>query len=91
MPFAIKNIPRPKKAKQLPVVLDKNEVLRIFNAVENLKHRTIPMLTYASGLRSELLIPCIMAVYHNFQREFLFATRDEGLVKQLSTPNFNVY
>ncbi len=51
MPFAIENIARPKKAKQLPVVLDKNEVLRIFNAVENLKHRTILMLTYASGLR----------------------------------------
>jgi len=43
MPFKIGSIPRPKKAKQLPVVLDKGEVLKIFDAVDNLKHKTILM------------------------------------------------
>jgi integrase/recombinase XerD len=51
MPFAIGSIPRPKKEKRLPVVLDKSEALRIFDAVENLKHKTILMLIYSAGLR----------------------------------------
>jgi site-specific recombinase XerD len=51
MPFAIGSIPRPRKEKRLPVVLDKSEALRIFDAVENLKHKTILMLIYSAGLR----------------------------------------
>ncbi|MBI5729867.1 MAG: tyrosine-type recombinase/integrase [Ignavibacteriales bacterium] len=50
-PFRIGTIPRPKKEKKLPDVLNEEEVVRIFNAVSNLKHRTMLMLAYASGLR----------------------------------------
>ncbi len=47
---------RPKKEKKLPKVLSKNEVKRIFEETENLKHRCILMLIYSAGLRrSELL------------------------------------
>lgn len=47
----IMNLPRPKKEKKLPTVLTADEVLRILAALPNLKHKTILMLTYSSGLR----------------------------------------
>jgi integrase/recombinase XerD len=50
-PFVIGRLPRPQKEKKLPDVLNEEEVLRIFRAVANLKHRTMLMLAYASGLR----------------------------------------
>ncbi|MDP2208037.1 MAG: tyrosine-type recombinase/integrase [Bacteroidota bacterium] len=51
MPFAIGAVPRPRKEKHLPIVLDKEEVVRIFDAVENLKHKPMLMLIYSAGLR----------------------------------------
>jgi site-specific recombinase XerD len=44
-------IPRPKKQHLLPGVLSKEQVAMIINAVNNLKQKTILMLTYACGLR----------------------------------------
>lgn len=44
-------IKRPRKDKKLPVVLSKEEVAKIINSMDNLKHRTILMLTYSAGLR----------------------------------------
>jgi len=44
-------IPRVRRLKQLPVVLDKEEVESLFTVTENLKHRAILMLIYSSGLR----------------------------------------
>lgn len=46
-----KNIPRPKKERTLPTVLSRDEVMRIFAEVTNLKHKAILMLTYSAGLR----------------------------------------
>jgi site-specific recombinase XerD len=51
MPFKIGNIPRPLNEKKLPVVLNRGEVLGLIAAAENLKHRTLLMLTYSAGLR----------------------------------------
>jgi site-specific recombinase XerD len=45
------DLPRPKKERKLPEVLSEEEVLRILNAVDNLKHKTILMLVYSAGLR----------------------------------------
>ena len=42
---------RPSKERQLPVVLNSNEITRIFAQLKNLKHRTILMLIYSAGLR----------------------------------------
>lgn len=56
MPFVIGKLPRPAKEHKLPDVLNEDEVLRIFNAVSNLKHRTMLMLAYASGLRVSELV-----------------------------------
>ena len=47
----IKHIPFPKQPKRLPVVLSREEVQRLFEALSNLKHRTILMTLYATGLR----------------------------------------
>jgi site-specific recombinase XerD len=51
MPFTIESLPRPKVDKQLPVVLSKEEVIKILDTVNNLKHKTLLMLTYSAGLR----------------------------------------
>ncbi|MGB9721069.1 MAG: site-specific tyrosine recombinase/integron integrase [bacterium] len=44
-------IKRPRKDKKLPVVLSKEEVANIFSAIDNVKHKSILMLTYSAGLR----------------------------------------
>jgi len=42
---------RPRKDKKLPTVLSQEEVARVLTSLENLKHKTLLMLVYASGLR----------------------------------------
>jgi len=50
------NIIRPKRSQKLPQVLTEEEVIRLLQATDNLKHRCILMLVYAAGLRlSEVL------------------------------------
>lgn len=51
MPFKIQDVPRPKKERKLPDIITQGEVIRIFETVTNLKHRTILMLIYSAGLR----------------------------------------
>lgn len=46
--FGIKH---PKKEKRLPVVLTKDEVKKMLEATENLKHKLLMEIMYASGLR----------------------------------------
>ena len=42
---------RPKRPKSLPHILSKDEILSITDQVKNLKHKTILLTTYSSGLR----------------------------------------
>ena len=52
----IEHIPYAKQPKKLPVVLSRGEVSVVFDAISNLKHRTIVMTLYATGMRiSEVL------------------------------------
>ena len=51
IPRRIGNLPRPKKEKRLPIVLSIEEVRRIFDSVNNIKHKVILMLVYSAGLR----------------------------------------
>ena len=44
-------IPRPKKLQQLPKFFNQDEITSIIKAVANLKHKTMLMLAYSSGLR----------------------------------------
>ena len=50
-PWNAQSLPRMKRPEKLPVILDKEEVKRLFGATANLKHRTILMLAYSAGLR----------------------------------------
>lgn len=47
---------RPKPAKQLPKVLSKQEILKLFAVVKNLKHLLILKMAYGIGLRVSELI-----------------------------------
>lgn len=51
-----KNIPYARVEKKLPIVLSKDEVQRMFNVCENLKHKIILSILYACGLRVSELI-----------------------------------
>ena len=44
-------IPRPKKQQQLPRFFNQSEIAAIINASGNVKHKTMLMLAYSSGLR----------------------------------------
>ena len=51
-PEVLDDLPRPvRRKKQLPAVLNRDEVRRLFEAVDNLKHRAVLLVIYAGGLR----------------------------------------
>ena len=50
-PLIVEQLPRPRREKKLPVVLSRREVLCLFDAMANLKHKTLLMLAYSAGLR----------------------------------------
>lgn len=56
MPAKVAKIPYPKSEKKLPIVLSQDEVQRMFNVCENLKHKVILALLYSCGLRVSELI-----------------------------------
>ena len=49
--WAKEYLPTPKVAKTLPLVLSKDEVVDVLNAIDNFKHRIIIMLIYSTGAR----------------------------------------
>ena len=50
------NIKYSKVPRKLPVVLEKDEIIKLMNSIENSKHKLMIKLMYSSGLRvSELL------------------------------------
>jgi site-specific recombinase XerD len=56
MPREYYNIQRPKRASQLPNTLSVEEVFKLINAPDSIKHKAILYTIYAAGLRmSELL------------------------------------
>ena len=56
MPEKITKIPYPKAEKKLPIVLSQNEVQKMFDACDNVKHKVILSILYACGLRVSELI-----------------------------------
>jgi integrase/recombinase XerD len=44
-------IPRPKKPGQLPKLLNEEEIEKLFNALNNKKHKAMLFTTYSAGLR----------------------------------------
>jgi len=55
MPSKIQKIPYPKAEKKLPIVLSPDEVQRMFDVCENLKHKVILGLLYSTGMMLMLL------------------------------------
>jgi len=51
LPERVSELPYLRKEHTLPVVLSREEVQRLLNAVTNLKHRAILMVIYSAGLR----------------------------------------
>jgi site-specific recombinase XerD len=50
-PLVLADLKRPRKEYKLPVVLSEEEVRSLFDALGNVKHRTMMMLVYSGGLR----------------------------------------
>ena len=49
-------LPYPTEVKSLPNILSRNELIKLFNAASNPKHRVMLRLIYSSGLRRRELI-----------------------------------
>jgi len=56
MPLKLDKIPFSKKDKKLPIVLSVDEIQRMFDVCDNLKHRVILGILYSCGLRVSELI-----------------------------------
>jgi integrase/recombinase XerD len=50
------NIVRPRREKKLPVILSRQEIVKMLNATVNPKHRLLLMVTYSAGLRVSEII-----------------------------------
>ena len=50
-PYVIPSVVYPRTASKLPVVMSAEEIKSLIDTVKNIKHRTIIMLLYSSGLR----------------------------------------
>lgn len=57
----IYHITRPKRDKKLPVILSVDEVKRLLEAPQNIKHKAILMMIYSSGLRVSEVVKVKMA------------------------------
>lgn len=51
-PWVIIHIPYHKREKKLPVVLSRQEILKLLEAMPNIKHRAIFLTIYSTGLRA---------------------------------------
>jgi len=50
-PFVIPTLIYPRKSIKLPQVMSQEEIKALIDTIENLKHRTIVMLLYSTGMR----------------------------------------
>ena len=71
------DIPRPKKALQLPKLLNEDEIRRLFNALTNKKHKAMLFTAYSAGLRvSEIVNLKITAI--DSKRMQIFVANGKG-------------
>lgn len=57
-PYAIPTIIYPRPSTTLPAVMTTEEILKLINGVDNIKHRTILMLLYSTGMRVSEIANC---------------------------------
>lgn len=67
----IYDIKRPRRDKKLPVVLSRDEVIRILSSIKNLKHKVLLMITYSSGLRVSEVIKLKLEDFNRERRLIL--------------------
>jgi integrase/recombinase XerD len=68
---------RPKRSRKLPGVLSQEEVLRIIQCTQNIKHRAILALIYSCGLRISELIHLKLRDFH-IERKQLIIINGKG-------------
>ena len=71
------SLERPKKSRLLPNVLSQEEVLRIIQYTQNIKHRAILTLLYSCGLRIGELINLKLEDFH-VERKQLIVKKGKG-------------
>lgn len=70
-------IPRPKRAFQLPKLLNENELAKLFNALTNKKHKAMLFTIYSAGLRVSELVNLKMADIDSTRMQ-IFIERGKG-------------
>jgi integrase/recombinase XerD len=70
-------VPRPKKPKHLPNVFSQEEVVRLIESPENLKHKLMLLLIYSAGLRLGEVVN-IRVRDINFDRRVIFIKDGKG-------------
>lgn len=71
------SIPRAKKESKLPVVLSKQEVKKLLDQLDNLKHRLILSIIYSAGLRVSEVVNLKVGDL-DFQNNLLFVRQSKG-------------
>jgi integrase/recombinase XerD len=57
-PYAIPTIIYPRPSSTLPSVMSTEEIMKLIDGVKNIKHRTILMLLYSTGMRVSEIANC---------------------------------
>jgi site-specific recombinase XerD len=57
-PYIIPTVFYPRPTSKLPQVMLPQEIMKLIEGVQNLKHRTILMLLYSTGMRVSEKIVC---------------------------------
>lgn len=59
--YAIPSVIYPRASSTLPPVMSKEEILSVINGVKNVKHKTILILLYSTGMRVSEIVNCKIA------------------------------
>lgn len=70
-------VPRPKKAMQLPKLLNQDELSRLFNALQNKKHKAMLFTAYSAGLRVSEVVALQLSDIDS-ERMQIFIARGKG-------------
>lgn len=73
MPRMVFDIPRPKKPLLLPKALNQDEIKRIFDVTQNLKHKLILKLAYGMGLRVSEIVNLKIEHIDSYNMQVLIA------------------
>ncbi|MBN1275204.1 tyrosine-type recombinase/integrase [Candidatus Woesearchaeota archaeon] len=76
-PFSDVEVPKKRKPKILPKVLSKEQIKKIIDSTENLKHRLVIKLLYSSGLRLQELIN-LKRAHVDFDRGLINVVQGKG-------------